>query len=146
MSNHSGPTESQIATLQSLPGDAPIAALNLFKLHERAQYRPEDPEFGTPEADVSGQEAFSRYSAEAGAKLRSLGGNTVFTASVDQVMIGPEALDFDLAAVMYFPTRSAFMAMLSDPDFQSASRHRYAALAKHNMLHISGDPFIDMAT
>jgi len=146
MSNESIPTDVQIATLQSLPLDAPIAALNLFKLHERAQYRPQDPEFGTPAADVSGQEAFSRYSAEAGAKLRSLGGRTVFAASVDQVMIGPDALNFDLAAVMYFPTRSAFVEMLADPDFQSSSRHRYAALARHSMLHIAGDPFIDVAT
>jgi uncharacterized protein (DUF1330 family) len=146
MSTANTPTEAQITTLQSLPMDAPIAALNLFKFNERAQYRPEDREFGTPDADVSGQEAFARYSAEAGAKLRSLGGRTVFASSVDQVMIGPDALDFDLAAVMYFPTRSAFVAMLSDPEFQSSARHRYAALERHSMLHIAGDPIIDMAT
>ena len=146
MSTESAPTEEQIATLQSLPMDAPIAALNLFKFNERAQYRPEDPEFGTPDGDVSGQDAFARYSAQAGAKLRSLGGRTVFASSVDQLMIGPDALDFDLAAVMYFPTRSAFVAMLSDPEFQSSSRHRYAALATHSMLHIAGDPFNDMAS
>lgn len=146
MSTANTSTEAQIATLQSLPMDAPIAALNLFKFNERAQYRPEDREFGTPDADISGQEAFARYSAEAGAKLRSLGGRTVFASSVDQVMIGPDALDFDLAAVMYFPTRSAFVAMLFDPEFQSSARHRYAALARHSMLHIAGDPIIDMAT
>ncbi len=145
MSTDNTPTQAQIAKLQSLPMAAPIAALNLFKLNERAKYRPEDPEFGTPDADVSGQEAFERYRTEAGAKLTSLGGRTVFAASVDQIMIGPDALDFDLAAVMYFPTRSAFVAMLSDPDFQSSSRHRYAALARHSMLHIAGDPFIDIA-
>ena len=146
MSTANTSTEAQIATLQSLPMDAPIAALNLFKFNERAQYRPEDREFGTPDADISGKEAFARYSAEAGAKLRSLGGRTVFASSVDQVMIGPDALDFDLAAVMYFPTRSAFVAMLFDPEFQSSARHRYAALARHSMLHIAGDPIIDMAT
>ena len=45
----------------------------------------------------------------------------MFASSVDQVMIGPDALDFDLAAVMYFPTRSAFVAMLFDPEFQSSA-------------------------
>lgn len=144
MSGESAPTEAQIATLQSLPLDAPIAALNLFKFNKRAHYQLGDPEYGTPDADVSGQEAFARYSAEAGAKLRSLGGRTVFASSIDQVMIGPDALDFDLAAVMYFPTRSAFLAMLADPAFQSSSRHRYAALERHSMLHIAGDPFADM--
>ena len=146
MSSDSTPTEEQIATLQSLPMDTPIAALNLFKLNERAQYRPEDPEFGTPDADVSGREAFDRYLAKAGAMLQNLGGRTVFASSIEQVMMGPDALDFDLAAVMYFPTRSAFVAMMSDPDFQSSARHRYAGLAKHNMMHLAGDPFTDLAT
>ncbi len=145
MPEDSTPTEAQLVTLQSLPMEAPIAALNLFKLNERANYRPGDPEFGTPEGEVSGQEAFERYRAEAGAKLTSLGGRTVFAASVDQVMIGPDALDFDLAAVMYFPTRSAFLEMLADPAFQASSRHRDAALARHSMLHIAGDAFVDTA-
>lgn len=145
MATNSTPTPAQIEQLQSLPMDAPIAALNLFKLNDRADYQPEDPEFGTPDADVSGQEAFNRYLAEAGPKLQSLGGRTVFASSVEQVMIGPDALEFDLAAVMYFPTRSTFVAMLSDPDFQSSSRHRNAGLARHNMVHLAGDPFSDDA-
>jgi len=32
-----------------------------------------------------------------------------------------------MAAVMYFLTRKAFTQMLSDPEFQSASRHRKAS-------------------
>jgi uncharacterized protein (DUF1330 family) len=140
---HTEPTEAQLAQLQSLPMAAPLAALNLFKLNERAQYQPEDPEFDTPLANVSGEEAFGRYLVEAGEKLADLGGRVVFSTTVDQVMMGSDDLDFDLAAVMYFPTRSAFLAMSADPAFQSSSRHRRAGLAKHNMLHLDGDPFIN---
>ena len=135
------PTEEQIAKLQSLPAGEPVGALNLFHFNEQAQYQPEDPEYGTPEADITGMEAFVRYGEIAGNSLAELGGRVVFSTPVDQVMIGPSDIPWDMAAVMYFPTRQAFMEMLSDPAFQSAARHRKAALANHTMLHLAGAPF-----
>ena len=137
----SAPSESQLATLLSLPAEAPVAALNLFQFNARAQYQPEDPEFDTPAADVRGQEAYARYSAVAGKCIVERGGRVIFSTPVDQVMIGPTDPQWDLAAIMYFPTRRAFVEMLSDPGFQEASRHRKAAFAKHCMLHLAGDPF-----
>ena len=139
----SNPTQSQIEKLMSLPADAPVAALNLFQFNERAQYQPEDPEYGTPDADVAGQEAYARYSASAGPFIVQLGGRVVFSTPVDQVMIGSDDPAWDIAAIMYFPTRSAFMQMLSEPDFQAASRHRKAALASHCMIHLNGEPFTE---
>ena len=137
----SAPSESQLATLRSLPAEAPVAALNLFQFNAQAQYQPDDPEFDTPAADVTGQEAFARYSAIAGPSIIERRGRVVFSTPVDQVMIGPTDPQWDLAAIMYFPSRRTFMEMLSDPGFQEASRHRRAALANHYMLHLAGDPF-----
>lgn len=135
------PTPSQLEKLMSLPLDAPVGALNLFQFNERARYQSGDPEFGTPEADVSGEEAYARYSALAGPFVVGCGGRVVFSTLVDQIMIGPEQPDWDLAAIMYFPTRRAFMDMLSNKEFQLASRHRKAAFANHAMLHLAGDAF-----
>ncbi|MEP5570087.1 MAG: DUF1330 domain-containing protein [Halioglobus sp.] len=135
------PTQEQITKLQSLPADAPVAALNLFQFNAKAQYQPEDPEYGTSEADVTGREAYARYGDIAGSSIRDLGGRVVFSTPVDQTLIGPSDPSWDLAAVMYFPTRKAFMQMLSDPVFESASRHRKAALANYTMLHLAGAPF-----
>ena len=135
------PTQEQIAKLQSLPPEVPVAALNLFHFNNMAQYQPEDREYGAVEAAITGREAYVRYGEIAGKFIRDLGGRVVFSAPIDQVMIGPSSPPWDLAAVMYFPTRRAFMQMLSDPEFQSASRHRKAALANHLMLHLSGDLF-----
>ncbi len=143
MEHMSAPSESQLAKLLSLPPEAPVAALNLFQFNAQAQYQPGDPEFGTPAANVSGEEAYARYGATAGRFIVELGGRVIFSTSVDQVMIGPDDRQWDLAAIMYFPTRKAFMQMLSDPDFQEASRHRKAALANHYMLHLAGEPFAE---
>ena len=135
------PTEEQIMKLQSLPADEPIGALNLFRFNEQAQYQADDPEHGTPEANVSGREAYERYGEMAGKTLAGLGGRVVFSNTIDQMMIGPSDSSWDMAAIMYFPIRKAFAQMLSDPEFQSASRHRKAALANHTMLHLAGAPF-----
>ena len=135
------PTEEQIANLQSMAADEPLGALNLFHFNERAYYQPEDPEYGTPDADITGREAYARYGEIAGKCIAELGGRVVFSTPIYQVMIGPADPPWDIAAVMYFPTRGAFMQMLSDPEFQSASRHRKAALASHTMLHLAGAPF-----
>ncbi len=143
MTTISTPTEAQLATLMSLPPQAPVAALNLFRFNDRAQYQPQDPEYNTEDGNVTGEQAYARYGAIAGQSITDRGGRVVFSASVDQIMIGSEAEQWDLAAIMYFPTRKAFMDMLADSDFQAASRHRKAALADHCMIHLSGEPFVE---
>lgn len=140
-SNMAEPTESQLEKLLSLPKNAPLAALNLFRFRDRAEYQHEDPEYGTSEADVTGAVAFERYTATAESYISKCGGRIVFSAPVDQVMIGAEQPDWDEVAVMFFPARSEFVAMLSDPEFQKLSRHRKAALADHYLLHLNGAPF-----
>ena len=141
MEGYHTPSEEQAAKLMQGDPGAPVAALNLFWFNERAQYQPEDPEFGTPAADVSGREAYAAYAAEAGSKIAAIGGHVAFSAAVDQVMIGPDNLSCDIAAIMVFPTRGAFIQMMTAPEFQASSRHRKAALANHVMLHLDGTPF-----
>ncbi|MGB0908653.1 MAG: DUF1330 domain-containing protein [Maricaulaceae bacterium] len=135
------PTETQIVALMALPLDAPVAVLNMFRFRERAKYNEGDPEYGSEAANISGQEAMARYSEAAGAFLTGLGGHVEFNAPVDQIMIGPEAPTWHVTAIMYFPTRAAFVKMLNDPAFQHASRHRKAALDGHYMLHLDGSAF-----
>ena len=117
--------------------DAPLAALNLFWFNKRAQYQPDDPEYGTPAADVSGLEAYAAYAAEAGEKISALGGHVAFSVAVDQVMIGPDGLNCDTAAIMVFPTRRAFMQMMTAPEFQASQgcpcESRHAALRRRTL-------------
>lgn len=135
---HLMPTPSQLETLMALPQDTPVAVLNMFRFRERAEYQEDDPEYGSPAADISGEQAMALYTEEAGASLTGLGGHVEFRAAAAQVMIGPEDAHWHMVAIMYFPTRSAFVNMLTDPGFQQARRHRKAALADHYMVHLDG--------
>jgi len=141
MTSFLAPTDSQRSMLMSLPMDAPLGVFNLFLFHTTAQYKEGDPEFGTAKADVTGEQAYARYANIAGKMINDLGGRMVFSSPVNQIMIGPDNPKWNKAAIMYFPTRQAFMDMLTDPEFQKTSRHRKAALAQHYMMHLSGDPF-----
>ena len=145
MESYHTPSEEQAAKLMQGDPDAPLSALNLFWFNERAQYQPDDPEYGTPAADVSGPEAYAAYAAEAGQKILALGGHVAFSVAVDQVMIGPDSLNCNTAALMVFPTRRAFVQMMTAPEFKESSRHRKAALANHVMLHLDGTPFVTIS-
>tara|TARA_B110001454_G_scaffold87909_1_gene84215 strand:- start:313 stop:489 length:177 start_codon:yes stop_codon:yes gene_type:complete len=54
-------------------------ALNLFQFNTLAQYWPEDPEYGTPEASATGEQAYSRYGAIAGKYIVGLGGTVIIS-------------------------------------------------------------------
>ena len=140
METYLDPDDGQLAELGALDPEAPVAALNLFQFNERSRYRTGDEEYGADAADISGQEAFARYVAVAGRVIADLGGRVAFTTMVEQVMIGPPDPKWHVAAIMYFPTRRAFVEMTINPEFRAASRHRKAGLANHYMLHLGGAP------
>src|SRR5262249_12327558 len=53
---HPEPSDAQLAAIAAHSPDGPIVALNLNRYRARAAYPP-----GTPDADVSGREAYMRY-------------------------------------------------------------------------------------
>ena len=106
-----------------------------------ANYQSGDPEYATSAAEISGQDAFHLYGGVAGKTIEDLGGRVVMSAPVEQVLIGHEVANWHAAAIMYFPSRGAFLQMMSDANFQRASRHRKAALKNHYMIHLNGEAF-----
>ena len=135
------PSENQLSKLLSMPIETPVAVLNLFEFNEVANYQSGDPEYATSAAEISGQDAFHLYGGVAGKTIEDLGGRVVMSAPVEQVLIGHEVANWHAAAIMYFPSRGAFLQMMSDANFQTASRHRRAALKNHCMIHLNGESF-----
>ena len=135
------PSENQLSKLLSMPIETPVAVLNLFEFNEVANYQSGDPEYATSAAEISGQDAFHLYGGVAGKTIEDLGGRVVMSAPVEQVLIGHEVANWHAAAIMYFPSRGAFLQMMSDANFQTASRQRRAALKNHCMIHLNGESF-----
>jgi uncharacterized protein (DUF1330 family) len=124
------PTAERIAEFAALPpDDGPIVMLNLLRYRERAEY-PSD----SGHSACSGREAYDRYSAVAVQKVASVGGRILWLGQSFLTLIGPGEEKWDDVVLVEYPSRKAFLDMVSMPDYLAASVHRTAALADSRLI------------
>jgi len=121
------------AFTQSDP-DAGFAMLNLNQFRERAGY-PVDAE---EDPEQTGEDAYRRYSLVAMPQILRRGGRLLFAAEPIGTVIGAagDPLDrpWQQLVLVYYPTRRALDAVVADPEFRTAARHRVAALERAAVL------------
>lgn len=123
------PTAAQFRAFRDDAHDGCVAQVNLLKFRVKAQYQPGDPEHGE---DISGRDAYQRYSEAFSAAALEVGGTTLLLADTERYFIGGG--DWDGVLVNHFPTRQAFIATLNHPDYKSMSRHRDAGLLCQDLI------------
>jgi uncharacterized protein (DUF1330 family) len=109
--------------------DTPIVMINLLRYRDRADYPA-----GVDAAPCSGREAYQRYGARVTPMVVETGGKILWFGNVAQVVIGPDAERWDDAVLVQYPSRKAFISMVSHPDYVAASVHRTAALADSRLI------------
>jgi len=129
------PTAEQVRGLRDVPDERPITMLNLLKFRTQARY--EEGE----EAPCSGREAYARYKKAFTGTVGAVSqAQVVFQGPVQQVFIGaagqPET-DWDEVLVVRYPSRRHFLAMMAEPTYREALRHRYAGLERTVLLQCS---------
>ncbi|NBB15914.1 DUF1330 domain-containing protein [Caulobacter sp. SLTY] len=125
------PRQEQLAGLLGLGGDQPIQMLNLLTFHEVAQY--DDPN----EPKISGREAYMRYGAPMSEFVAGKGGRIIFSAAIDHLVIGEVGEMWDVAAIMEYPSRAAFVAIATSPEVAAISHHRKAGLKGQLLIQCS---------
>ena len=124
------PTAERLqAFLGSGEDDTPVVMINLLRYRERAAY----PD-GFDAEPCSGREAYQRYAAVATGRIASVGGRLVWLGSAQHTLIGPEAERWDDTVLVEYPSRKAFLAMVSQPAYQAAAPHRTAALENSRLI------------
>jgi uncharacterized protein (DUF1330 family) len=123
------PTAAQFRAFRDDPYDGPVAQVNLLKFRVKAEYKPEDPEFGE---EISGEAAYMRYSQAFTAAAAEGGGTTLLLATTERYFIGQG--DWDGVLVNHFPTRQAFIATLNHKDYKAMSRHREAGMLCQELI------------
>ena len=126
------PTADQVRALRDAPDDQPITMVNLLKFRAQARYEDGD------EVPCTGREAYAHYkhafTQTVGAVSQA---KVMFSGPVQQVFIGqagsPES-DWDEVLVVRYPSRKHFLAMMADPTYREALRHRYAGLERTVLL------------
>ncbi len=114
-----------------LPGS--ILMLNMLRFREAAAY-PDDFEA----EPCSGREAYDRYSAEAQQFLEKVGGAPIWAGPAHTPVIAPEGESWDVCFLVRYPSRKAFLAMATDPDYLAIVPHRSAALEDSRLI-LCGD-------
>ncbi len=126
------PTAEQVRALRDSTTTGPVTMVNLLKYRAEARY-----EAGT-EPPCSGREAYARYKH---AFTQTVGevsqAKVLFQGPAQLVFIGqagsPEA-DWDEVLIVRYPSRQHFLAMMADPTYREALRHRYAGLERTVLL------------
>jgi uncharacterized protein (DUF1330 family) len=101
---------------------AKIAMLNLLKFRSKAVYKDGRPD------DISGREAYQRYSNAMTKIVEREGGKILFAGRIEGVVIGEIEGVWDVAAIMEYPSRAAFQRIVTLPEVNEISVHREAGL------------------
>ncbi len=126
------PSPAQLETLLKADPSPPVVMINLLRYHAQAAY----PE-GVEAEPCSGREAYARYGAVAARTVAQVGGEILWMARADQVVIGPEDEAWDDVVLVRYPSREAFRKMIGLVEYQEAIVHREAGLADTRLIATS---------
>lgn len=116
------PNDEQMKGFLEGDADTPIHMVNLLKFKEKAEY--EDGR----ETDLTGAEAYAIYGAEVQAHLAKVGGKGIFSGQVSRLMLGEVEDLWDMVAIATYPSKTAMLTMITDPDYIESAKHRAAGL------------------
>ncbi|MFT7288008.1 MAG: hypothetical protein ACI87W_002123 [Halieaceae bacterium] len=127
--NHINPSREQFDAFKALPRDTPVMMLNLVRLKETATY---------PDGETcSGAEAYRRYGEFSGPIFRELGGEIIWRGHQECMLTGPTDKHWDIAFMARYPTAGAFLAMVTNPDYQAIVVHRTVAVQDTRLIRFT---------
>ena len=122
------PTKETFAAFRANDRVGAIHMLNLVRLRERAVY--------ADGRETTGREAYAAYGRESEPVFAGLGGRIVWRGRFELMLIGPEAERWDLCFIAEYPSVAAFVAMIRDPVYREAVKHRQAAVEDLRLIRL----------
>jgi uncharacterized protein (DUF1330 family) len=128
MTGHVDPTKDSFARFRREDRPGPIHMLNLVRFREMAAY---------PDGRVlSGAEAYAAYGRESLPVFMRLGGRIVWRGRFELMLIGPSDEAWDECFIAEYPSVAAFVAMIRDPVYREAVKHRQAAVVDSRLIRL----------
>ncbi len=75
-----------------------------------------------------GSKEYGSYGDTVRTMVEKQGGRLIYSGRCDQVLIGDDNNEWDAIAVVEYPSRAAFLEMVSQPEYERAHEHREAGL------------------
>lgn len=113
---------------RTTPDSAAIVMLNLLRYRDVADYGPTGPK------GLTGREAYSRYTKAVLPLAFEVGAHPLWMGRVRAHVIAPADELWDEVALMYYPSRSAFVHMVRSDAYQAILKHRTAALLDSRLV------------
>jgi uncharacterized protein (DUF1330 family) len=101
--------------------------LNLLKYAARASGE-------AASSGITGEESYAKYGVEVRSKLEAVGARLIWRGRADSVVIGGEADDWDEVLLVEYPSRQAFLHMVSQKDYEKTAEHRTNALTDSRLI------------
>jgi uncharacterized protein (DUF1330 family) len=112
--------------LSALPDDAPVVMLNLMRFREKSL-----------NGKGSGWDAYLLYSALAIKLIKARGGTITWTGTAEAVALGvAEDNRWDYVALVRYPSRAAFIDMMTSPEYAQANVERDNGCAAHTIIAV----------
>ena len=113
------PNLDQFQALTAAPDEGAVVMLNLLKFKE------------------GGADTYFRYGDAAIGMVEERGGRVLWSGRAEQVLIGDPAADWDVVVLVEYPSRAAFVEMVSSPEYLEAHADREAGLERTVVLACS---------
>jgi len=116
MSTHIDPTEEQVHAFaaRAAEKDGPVQMVNLL-------------------AYVDDGTAYQAYGIAVLPHLERVGASIVYAGNVDGLLVGGEH-EWDAVVVVRYPSRAAFLEMVTDPGYQEIAHLRTEALSDSRLI------------
>ena len=131
MTPYVDPDGLQFSQFKALPRDHPIEMLNLVRFKARASY---PATHALAQEGLTGAQAYETYGRESRPIFAGLGGEIIWRGGFETTLIGPADEVWDEVFVARYPDAHAFLAMVTNPDYQKAVVHRQAAVATSRLI------------
>ncbi|HUN30082.1 MAG TPA: DUF1330 domain-containing protein [Alphaproteobacteria bacterium] len=113
------PTRDQLQAFAACPDEGPVTMLNLLAFRE------------------GGREHYRAYLAVAHRAVEEVGGSVVLFGRASEPFIGPPDERWDEVLIVRYPSRTAFLRMLSFDYYRDALVHRRNALQRSRIFPLA---------
>jgi uncharacterized protein (DUF1330 family) len=132
------PTREQFTEFAHGTRDGEVVMINLlhFARSDDKTETEAEAESKTEATDnAEGKGAYREYSDQVVKMVEARGGKVIWTGRPEHVLIGDsDADDWDLVALVSYPSRSAFIDMVTSPKYEQAHTHRERGLDRTVLL------------
>ena len=112
--------------LKAVTDDTAVTMLNLMRFRERSL-----------DGNGSSWDAYLRYSALAIKLIKARGGSIIWTGRAEAVALGtPDAHRWDYVALVRYPSRAAFLEMMTSSEYAAANIERENGCAEHAIVAV----------